>query len=191
MQRRCAHIDEVYMVGFVPCSSVPNDIPEAYDPFLKPLIDDLCRGFIDGFQVPYPTGVAIDNYELREVETVRILLLCWAADHPGQCEFVKFLNQAKCGCKRCKMTGQQSEHSNHYYYGNNRCHCRYPWAKRNIELELENLYDVDNETRKSVRKSLSSEKVLLEQVFYTSTCIHFMDLISYNICCLMFFTQSH
>ena len=56
------------------------------------------------------------------------------------------------------MTGQQSEHCNRYYYGNNRYHCRYPWVKRNIQLELENLYDVDNETRKSVRKTLSSEK---------------------------------
>lgn len=105
------------MVGFVPCTSVPNDVPETYDPFLKPLMDDLCQGFIDEFQVSYPPGLAIDNYEPREVETVRILLLCWAADHPGQCEVGKFLNQGKCGCRRCKMTGQQSENSNRYYYG--------------------------------------------------------------------------
>ena len=153
-----AHVDEVYVVGFVPCTSVPNDVPEAYDPFLKPLMDDLCAGFIDGFQVSYPAGLAIDNYEPREVETVRILLLCWAGDHPGQCEFGKFLNQGKCGCRRYKMTGQQSEHSNRYYYGNNRYHCCYPWVKRNIQLELENLYDVHNETGESVRKTLSSEK---------------------------------
>ena len=60
------------------------------------------------------------------------------------------------------MTGQQSEHSNRYYYGNNRYHCRYPWVKRNIQLELGNLYDVDNETRKSVRKTLS----FLEETIY-------------------------
>ena len=41
--------------------------------------------------------------------------------------------------------------------GNNLYHCRYPWARRNIQRELDNLYDVDNETRKSVRKTLSSE----------------------------------
>ena len=41
---------------------------------------------------------------------------------------------------------------------NNRYHCRYPWEKRDIQRELENLYDVDNETRISVRKTLSSEK---------------------------------
>ena len=151
------HVEEVYVVGFVPCTSVPNNVPEAYDPFLEPLMHDLCKGFIDGFEVTYPPGVTIADYEPREVETVRVLLLCWTADHPGQCEFGKFLNQGKCGCRRCKVTGQQSEYCNRYYYGNNLYHCRYPWARRNIQHELDNLYDVDNETRKSVRKTLSSE----------------------------------
>ena len=155
------HVDEVYLVGFVPCTSVPNDVPEAYDPFLEPLMHDLSRGFLEGSEVSYPTGAVIDNYEPREMETVQILLLCWTADHPGQCEFGKFLNQGKCGCRRCKLTGQQSEYCNRYCYGNNRYHCRYPWPKRNIELELETLYDVDNETRKSARKTLSSEKGFL------------------------------
>ena len=73
------NVDEVYVVGFVPCTSVRNDVPETYDPFLKRLMDDLSQGFIDGFQVSYPAGLAIDNYEPCEVETVRILLFCWAA----------------------------------------------------------------------------------------------------------------
>lgn len=84
--------------------------------------------------------------------------MCWTAGHPGQCEFGKFLNQGKCGCRRCKLTGKQSEHSYDYYYGDNRFHCRYPWESRDVELEQENFYDVDNETRTSVRKRLSSEK---------------------------------
>ena len=91
----------------MPCTSVPNDVPETYDPFLKPLMDDLCQSFIDGFQVSYPAELAMDNYEPREVETVRILLLCWAADHPGQCEVGKFLNQGKCGCRICKRLGSK------------------------------------------------------------------------------------
>ena len=62
-------------------------------------MDDLCQGFIDGFQVSYRAGLAIDNYEPSEMQTEGILLLCWAADHPGQCEVGKFLNQ-------CKMTKQ-------------------------------------------------------------------------------------
>ena len=41
------HVDEVYVVGFVPSHSVPN-IPEALDPFLQPLMDDICTGFING-----------------------------------------------------------------------------------------------------------------------------------------------
>ena len=55
------------------------------------------------------------------------------------------------------MQTMQSEHSYHYYYGENRFHCRYPWDIRDIELEKENLYNSENETRKSVRKKLSSE----------------------------------
>ncbi len=35
------HVDEVYVVGFVPSYAVPN-IPEALDPFLQPLMDDIC-----------------------------------------------------------------------------------------------------------------------------------------------------
>ena len=153
-----AHVEEVYVVGFVPSNSVPNDVPERFDPFLEPLMKDLTSGFIDGFQVPYPAGLTISDYEPGEMPTVRVLLLCWTADHPGQCEFGKFLNQGKCGCRRCKLTGKQSEHSYHYYYGDNRFHCRYPWESRNVELEQENFYDLDNETCTFVRKRLSSDK---------------------------------
>ena len=153
-----AHVEEVYVVGFVPNNSVPNDVPERFGPFLEPLMNDLTNGFIDGFQVPYPAVLTISNYEPGEMPTVRVLLLCWTADHPGQCEFGKFLNQGKCGCRRCKLSGQQSEHSYHYYYGDNRFHRRYPWESRDVELEQENFYDLDNETRTSVRKRLSSDK---------------------------------
>ena len=153
-----AHLEEVYVVGFVPCTTIPNDdAPEALDPFLEPLMNDLTSGFIDGFQVSYPSNFTISHFKPGERPTVRVLLLCWTADHPGQSEFGKFLNQGKCGCRRCKVIGKQSEHSYHYYYGENCFHCRYPWDIRVIELEKENLYNAENETRKSVRKKLSSE----------------------------------
>ena len=89
---------------------------------------------------------------------MRVLLLCWSGDHPGQCEIGKFLNQGKCACRRCKLIGQKSDRSTHYYYGNNRYHCRYPWGNRDIQLEQDNLFDLDNETRKSMRKKQSSDK---------------------------------
>ena len=50
-----AHVEEVYVAGFVANNSVPNDVPERFDLFLEPLMKDLTNGFIDGFQVPYPT----------------------------------------------------------------------------------------------------------------------------------------
>ena len=75
-------VDEVYVVGFVPCCQVLN-LPESLDPFLQPYMNDLCNGFIQGFEVDYPTGITIAGYEPSSEETVRLLLLCWAADHPG------------------------------------------------------------------------------------------------------------
>lgn len=65
---------------------------------------------------------------------------------------------SKCGCRRCKLTGKQSEHSYHYYCGDNHSHCRYPWESRDVEVKQENFYDVDNETCTSVRKRWSSDK---------------------------------
>lgn len=154
-----SHIDEVYVIGFVPCTTVPKGVPEAYDPFIQPLINDLCDGFIQGFQVSYPSNaVTIPDYEAHEIERVRVMLLCWAADHPGQCEFGKYLNQGKCACRRCKIRGQQGFQSNHYYYGDNRFHARHPWEKRDVTAEEQTFYDLDNENRVSVRKQLSSEK---------------------------------
>jgi len=101
-----SHVKEVYVVGFVPCTTIPNDVRETFDPFLEPLMNDLTTGFIDGFQVPYPFDFTIRHFEPGETPTVRVLLLCWTADHPGQCEFGKFLNQGKCGCRRCKIIGK-------------------------------------------------------------------------------------
>lgn len=90
------------MLGFVPSHSVPN-IPEALDPFLHPLMDDICTGFINGFKVNFHTDIGIDNYEPKEVENVRTVLFCFAGDHPGLREVGKLLNQGKCACRRCKM----------------------------------------------------------------------------------------
>lgn len=155
---RC-HVEEVYVVGFVPCSDLPKDLPEYLDPFLKPLVDDLSKGFISGYNIPYPLQFSSGEFHSSPIENIRLLLLCWTGDHPGQCEVGKFLNQGKCGCRREKLQGQQLENSsnNHYYYGSNRFYFRHPCEKRQIEQELENLYDIENETRTTVRKAMSSK----------------------------------
>lgn len=155
-----SHVEEVYVVGFVPCSQVPN-LPEALDPFLQPLLQDISTGFIDGFKVfSYPREIEIEGYQTSEVETVRVLLLCWTGDHPGQCECGKFLNQGKSGCRRCKVVGRLLENSTntHVYYGENRYHFRYPWEERSIESSVDDMFDIDHETRVSVRKTMSSTK---------------------------------
>ena len=117
----------MYVVGFVPCSDLPKDLPEYLDPFLKPLMDDLCNGFLSGYNIPYPLQFTSDEFHSSETEIIRLLLLCWTGDHPGQCEVGKFLSQGKCGCRREKLHGQQLQNSSntHYYYGNNRYHGRY------------------------------------------------------------------
>lgn len=43
------HVEEVYLVGLVPCSQVPN-LPNGLDPVLQPLMNDLCEGFIEGYK---------------------------------------------------------------------------------------------------------------------------------------------
>lgn len=152
------HVDEVYVVGFVPSYVVPN-IPEALDPFLHPLMIDLCKEFIDGFEVNYQRDIHIEGYQPSHVETVRVPLLCWSRDHPGQCKVGKLLNQGKCGCRRCKILGQHLGDSanRHMYYGENRFHYRYPWEASEISASLRDLYDIENETPVSVRKRMSSE----------------------------------
>ena len=172
------HVNEVYVVGFVPCSDIPNNLPCGLDPFLDPLMNDLCDGFIEGFQVCFPAEVEIEQYQPSPEETIRLLLVCWTADHPGQCEVGKFLNQGKCACRRCKLVGQHLENSSntHYYYEQNRLHCRDPWGQREIELELKTLFEIENETRSSVRKIMFQRKVSLAYQFFTSIFTHFMDL---------------
>ena len=151
---RC-HVEEVCVVGFVPCSDLPKDLPEHLDPFLKPLVDDLSKQFISGYNIPYPLQFSSGEFQSSAIENIRLLLLCWT----GQSEVGKFLKQGKCGCRRETLQGQQLENSsnNHYYYGSNRFYFRHPCEKRQIEQELENLYDIENETRTTVRKAVSSK----------------------------------
>ena len=87
-----SHVDEGYVVGFVPSYTGPN-IPKALDPFLHPLMDDICKGFIDGYDVNYHSNIFIEGYEPSNEEKVRVLLLCFAGNHPGLCQVGKLLRQ--------------------------------------------------------------------------------------------------
>ena len=77
-----------------------------------------------------------------------------------QCECGKFLNRGKNGCRRCKMVGRLLENSTntHVYYGENVYHFRCPWEERCIESSFDDVFDIDCETRVSVRKTMSSTK---------------------------------
>ena len=170
-------VEEIFVVEFVPAHLIPCGLREILDPFLKPLMEELVDGFIIGFDVKYPLKL-IPEYVPKETETVRILLLCWLADHIGQCEVGKFLNQGKCGCCRCKLIGGHVEDSRntHYYYGENLYHGRYPWEKWEIENELEVMIDLEMEKWPSVRKNYHQILVLLEYRCCTSIFILCTDL---------------
>lgn len=80
------------------------------------------------YKVQYPKRIKIPGFEQSTEETVRLLLLVWTADQPGQCKMGKFLNQGKCACHRCKLAGEHLENgtNTHYFYGQNHLHSRHP-----------------------------------------------------------------
>ena len=152
-------VEEVYVVEFIPAYQLPRGCPQMLDAFMKPLMDELVDSFITGFEIPYPLK-RVPEYCVKDYETVRLLLLLWTGDHPGQCEIGKFFNQGKCACRRCKLIGQHLEdpRNNHFYYGENRKHGRYPWEPRSLDAEIVNMLDIEMEKRPTVRKKMSSEK---------------------------------
>jgi hypothetical protein len=157
-----SHTDEVYVLGFVPLAFVPK-LPETFDPFLEPLMRDIYKGFIHGFEVDRNSlsDFEIDDFDLSNLQRVRILLLCWSGDHPGQCEIGKLLNQGRCPCRRCKLIGQHlplNDSNKHMYYGDSRFCYRHQWEPRNISEMLTDLYDIEAESRTSIRKQMSSQK---------------------------------
>ena len=151
--------EEVYVVEFIPAYQLPSGVPQKYDAFLKPLMDELIHGFIKGYEVSYPL-LAIPDYNTDLIEKIRILLLLWTGDHPAQCEIGKLLNQGKCPCRRCKLIGQHvsDPNNNHFYYGNTRKQTRYPWQPRTLSEEIQNMLEVEAEKRPSIKKKLASEK---------------------------------
>ena len=77
------HVEQIYVLRFIPCHQVPH-LPEALDPFLMPLVQDIPKRFIDGFSIfHYPKETEAEEYQTNEEETVHVLLLCWRGDHPG------------------------------------------------------------------------------------------------------------
>ena len=152
---RCS-VDEVYVTGFVPSNLVPTDNPNALDPFLHPLVQEIKDGFIDGFEVEHKGG--LPGFQPERV-VIRHLLLCWTGDYPALCEVGKFLNGGVSPCRRCKLKGTNLPGASHYqkYYGNCRYHVRYPWEQRILESEVTVMGNIQHEERKTVRKKLSSQ----------------------------------
>ena len=69
------HVDEDYVVEFVPLFQVPN-LPNGLDPFLQPLMNDLCEGFIEDYKVQYPKGITIPGFEQSNGELCDCFYWC-------------------------------------------------------------------------------------------------------------------
>ena len=55
-----------------------------------------------------------------------------------------------------------------------------------FDTSIDDLYDVENETRNSIKKTMAPMWVLLVQVSSTNTSTHCMDLTFWNIWYMMF-----
>ena len=148
------HADEVFVVGFVPIYLLPK---QNLDPFLQPLMEDTVSVYVSGINV---VSLPIDSHDFMShgTETIRVLILLMTGDHPAQCECGKFLNQGKAGCRRCKIIGQHCNNpdNNQMYYGQNRYHSRFPWAKRKLHEEIAIINSVESEHRITYRKKMAS-----------------------------------
>ena len=171
------HVEEVYVVSFVPCSQVPN-LPNGLEPFWQPVMNDLCEGFIEGYKVNYPKGIIIPGCEPSNEEIVRLLLLAWTADHPGQCETGKFFNQGKCACRRCKLVGRHLQNSSntHYYYGQIACILDTLGERGSLNQNLEIFLILRMKQDQVFGKECHQKKALPDCPFFTSIFTTFMDL---------------
>ena len=98
------HVEEVYVVGFVPCSDLLKDLPEYLDPFLKPLMDDLSKGFISGYNIPYPLQFTSGEFHSSAIENIRFLLLCWSGGPPGQWSWARVKTRTSRQTFHCRVS---------------------------------------------------------------------------------------
>jgi len=152
-------MEEIYVIGFVPFHALPKGNPHLLDPFLKPFVDEIKDGFIQGIEIN-PSCDSGSNNHSSSPDRIRHILLCFTGDYPAICEIGKFLNGGKNPCRRCKVQGQKLPTADHHqmYYGENRIHGRHPYEQRNLVMEIDIMTEIQGELRTSKRKQLSSKK---------------------------------
>jgi hypothetical protein len=144
------HVDEVYVIGFVPTYELPAQTLISLDPFLDPLILEIENGFIEGIDVEY--ALALPGFPSGPVTLHHLLL--WTGDHVAQCEVSKTLFCDQKGCQFCHLTGERVPDSTHYCYPDCRQTAWMPNAARKFSDIIEELDVIDQEERQSIRKEL-------------------------------------
>ena len=116
---------------------------------MKPFLEEIKDIFINGLTISISNPRVIRNISLPETMVIRVVLVLITGNHPAQCETGKFLNQGKAGCRRCHFTWIHSQNPDNHrmYYGNNRYHVRYPFAKRKLTEEVNIMYLTEHEDR--------------------------------------------
>uniref|UniRef100_A0A7M5XBD8 Uncharacterized protein n=1 Tax=Clytia hemisphaerica TaxID=252671 RepID=A0A7M5XBD8_9CNID len=138
---RCQN-EYVYTSTFVPEHSMPNKEPNALDPFLEPLVDELVELFNEGVEVQYP----IDVGDLKAGKAkIRCMLICWIGDYPAQCQIGKFSCKGTYGCRVDKCKGESVNDGSTKYYINNRHYFTNRWEKRNYEIEINTMEEIEQQ----------------------------------------------
>ncbi len=128
-------------IMFIPSSSekiIKQADPHVLTAFLKPLMTDLERVFVDGFPVQYAYPIELISECMFDdlpsgLATLRAIVMVWTGDHPAQCKVGAVKSGGYSGCRRHYVISRWRARSGNkglVEYHDNRKHRRHPSAMR-------------------------------------------------------------
>jgi hypothetical protein len=133
----------------IPIMCIPSSLekiikqvdPHVLTTFLKPLMIDLERVFVDGFPIQYAYPIESINECMFDdlpsgLVTLRAIVMVWIGDHLAQCKVGAMKSGGYSGCQRHYVTSRwcvQSDNKGLVEYHDNRKHKRHPSAMRCVE----------------------------------------------------------
>jgi len=132
------------LIMFIPSSLekiIKQVDPHVLTTFLKPLMIDLKRVFVDGFLVQYAYPIKSINECMFDdlpfgLATLWAIVMVWIGDHPAQCKVGAVKSEGYFGCRCHYVTSKwraQSGNKGLVEYHDNRKHRRHPFAMRCVE----------------------------------------------------------
>jgi hypothetical protein len=133
----------------IPIMFIPSNLekiikqanPHVLTTFLKPLMTDLEKVFVDGFLVQYAYPIesiseCMFNDFLSGLATLRAIVMVWTGDHPAQCKVGAVKSGGYSGCRHHYVTSRwraRSGNKGFVEYHDNRKHMRHPFAMRCVK----------------------------------------------------------